>query len=291
MPPTFPLNADLHCHSTVSDGWLTPSDLVQRAAANGVELLALTDHDEIAGIGEAVATARLCGIGFVPGVEISVTFLDETIHVVGLNIDPDHPVLLEGLRQVRSGREERARQMSEALDAIGIHDVLEGARQFARNPALVGRAHFARHLVAIGLMPDVATVFRHYLARGKPGYVPHVWARLEDAVGWIRAAGGIAVMAHPGRYHLAASDMNALFDRFVDHGGEAVEVVSGAHTAAEVQRFASVARRRGLLASRASDFHGGDESPVDLGRGDPLPPDLVPVWSRFPELARIRDRS
>lgn len=282
----FP-NADLHCHSTVSDGWLTPAEVVQRAAANGVELLALTDHDEVSGIDEAMAAARECGIALVPGVEISVTFRDETIHVVGLGIDHRNARLLDGLAQVRSGREQRAQAMSDALDAIGLHGVLEGARRFARNPAMVGRAHFARHLVASGLMPDVGTVFRYYLARGKPGFVPHVWARLEDAVGWIGAAGGIAVIAHPGRYRLSASDMDALFDDFVACGGEALEVVSGAHAPPDVQRFASVARRRGLLASRASDFHGSSESPVDLGRCDPLPPDLIPVWSRLGATAPV----
>lgn len=283
------LNADLHCHSTVSDGWLTPAEVVRRAVANGVELLALTDHDEVGGIDEAEATARECGIVLVPGVEISVTFRDETIHVVGLGIDHRNALLLEGLVQVRSGREQRAQAMSDALDAVGLHGVLEGARRFARNPAMVGRAHFARHIVATGLMPDVGTVFRYYLARGKPGFVPHVWARLEDAVGWIRAAGGIAVIAHPGRYRLSASDMEALFDSFAACGGEALEVVSGAHAASDVQRFASVARRRGLLASRASDFHGSSESPVDLGRCDPLPPDLVPVWSRLRAAAPAAD--
>ncbi|NMF97143.1 PHP domain-containing protein [Aromatoleum toluolicum] len=283
------LNADLHCHSTVSDGWLTPAEVVRRAAANGVELLALTDHDEVGGIDEAEATARECGIALVPGVEISVTFRDETIHVVGLGIDRRNARLLAGLAQVRSGREQRAQAMSDALDAVGLHGVLEGARRFARNPALVGRAHFARHIVATGLMPDVATVFRYYLARGKPGFVPHVWARLEDAVGWIRAAGGVAVIAHPGRYRLSASDMEALFDGFVACGGEALEVVSGAHAESDVLRFASVARRRGLLASRASDFHGSSESPVDLGRCDPLPPDLVPVWSRLRAAAPAAD--
>lgn len=275
------LNADLHCHSTVSDGWLTPTEVVQRASMNGVDLLALTDHDEIGGLDEATAVARGLGLRLIPGVEISVTFNEETVHVVGLGIDHRNPRLLDGLRQVRSGRDLRAVRMSEALDAIGIHGVLEGARRFARNPALVGRAHFARHLVACGLMPDVNTVFRHYLARGKPGYVAHTWAMLEDAVGWIRAAGGLAVIAHPARYRLSDRDMEDLFDRFVACGGEAVEVVSGAHTEAEVLKFASIARRRGLLASRASDFHGDKESPVDLGRCDPLPPDLSPVWSRL----------
>lgn len=241
----------------------------------------MTDHDEVGGLDEASATAQEVGIKLVPGVEISVTFVGETIHIVGLGIDRCNPQLLEGLREVRSGRELRAVRMSEALDAIGIHGALEGARRFARNPALVGRAHFARHMVASGLMPDVNTVFRYYLARGKPGYVEHTWAMLEDAVSWIRAAGGLAVVAHPARYRLSGHDMETLFDRFVACGGEAVEVVSGAHTEAEMLKFASLARRRGLLASRASDFHGEKESPVDLGCCDPLPPDLTPVWSKL----------
>src|SRR5690606_30911456 len=169
----------------------------------------------------------------------------------------------------------------EALEKVGIRGALAGARRFARNPELVSRAHFARHLVASGVMPDVRTVFDHYLVRGKPGFVEHEWAALEDAVGWIRAAGGIAVVAHPARYRLSTADMTRLFDRFVAAGGEAVEVVSGAHSEDEMRRFATLARQRGLLASRASDFHGENESPVDLGRCNPLPPDLEPVWVRL----------
>lgn len=275
------MNVDLHCHSTVSDGWLAPDEVVRRAAANGVELLALTDHDEVGGVALAAEAAREVGIGFVPGVEISVSFAGETIHVVGLAIDPDSPVLLAGLKQVRGGRDARAQAMSAELEKVGIRDALAGARRFARNPALVSRAHFARHLVASGVMPDVKTVFDHYLVRGRPGFVEHEWAALEDAVGWITAAGGVAVVAHPARYRLSGADLERLFDRFVAAGGEAVEVVSGAHSEDEMRRFATLARRRGLLASRASDFHGVDESPVDLGCCNPLPPDLVPVWSRF----------
>lgn len=275
------MNVDLHCHSTVSDGWLAPEALVRRAHANGVELMALTDHDELGGIEAAAAEAASCGIGFLPGVEISVSFVGETIHIVGLGVDHRNPGLVEGLQSVRAGREARARRMSEALAQVGIVGAFEGARAFAANPAMVGRAHFARFLVASGLMPDVRTVFDHYLARGKPGFVPHEWASLEDAVGWIRGAGGVAVVAHPARYRLSGADMSRLFERFIVAGGEAVEVVSGAHSEAEMRRFATVARQRGLLASRASDFHGEQESPVDIGCCNPLPPDLVPVWSRF----------
>lgn len=275
------MNADLHSHSTVSDGWLEPEALVRRAVANGVELLALTDHDEVGGIDAAAGLAAELGLGFVAGVEISVSFAGETIHIVGLGVDHRCSALVDGLDHLRSGRDARAQRMSDALASVGIAGALDGAMRFARNPALVSRAHFARHLVATGLMPDVRTVFDHYLVRGKPGFVEHEWATLEDAVGWIRAAGGIAVVAHPARYRLSSYDMSKLFDGFVGAGGEAVEVVSGAHTDDEMRRFATVARQHGLLASRASDFHGEKESPVDVGRCNPLPPDLTPVWSRL----------
>jgi len=275
------LNADLHCHSTVSDGWLDPADVVRRAQANGVEVLALTDHDELGGLERAAKTAAELGVRFVPGVEISVSFAGETVHIVGLGIDPDESGIVSGLKQVRAGRDARARRIADALAAVGIQGALEGAHRFARNPALVSRAHFARHLVASGVMPDVRTVFDHYLVRGKPGFVEHEWATLEEAVGWIIGAGGVAVIAHPARYRLSAADMNRLLDRFVAAGGEAIEVVSGAHSEDEMRRFATIARQRSLLASRASDFHGEKESPVDLGRCNPLPPDLTPVWSRF----------
>lgn len=278
-------NPDLHAHSTRSDGFLTPTELVERAHANGVDLFALTDHDEVGGIDEAAAAAARLGVAFVPGVEVSVSFLGETIHVVGLAIDPRHPVLVGGLHHLRSGRGARAARMAEALERCGIHGALDGARALARNPELVSRAHFARFIVSTGLMPDVKTVFLHYLAKGKPGYVEHAWARLEEAVGWIRAAGGMAVLAHPARYRLAQAGMEALLDRFQQAGGEGIEVVGGAHTPEEMLRFAHVARKRGLLASRASDFHGVDESPVDLGRCNPLPQDLIPVWSRFSDFA------
>lgn len=275
------MNVDLHCHSTVSDGWLEPQALVRRAASNGVELLALTDHDEVRGIDAAADAAEEAGVRLVAGVEISVSFAGETVHIVGLGIDHHCPTLVDGLEVLRAGRDARARRMSDELARCGIVGAYDGARRFARNPALVSRAHFARHLVASGLMPNVKTVFDHYLARGKPGFVEHQWARLEDAVGWILAAGGIAVVAHPARYRLSAADMTRLFDAFSAAGGEGVEVVSGAHSEEEMRRFATIARQRGLLASRASDFHGENESPVDVGRCNPLPPDLTPVWSRL----------
>ena len=277
------MKADLHCHSTVSDGCLDPATIVRRAHGNGVELLALTDHDELTGTESVAREAAALGMRVVSGVEVSVTFREVTVHVVGLGVDPKNLALQAGLSRVRAGREERARRMADALARAGLGGMLSGARRFAHNPSMIGRAHFARHLVASGVMPDVRTVFDHYLVHGKPGYIPHHWADLEEAVDWIRGAGGIAVMAHPARYcqRLSTAALERLFDIFVAAGGEGVEVVAGAHSPEEVQRFATIARRRGLLASIGSDFHGEDESPVDIGRCHPLPPDLEPVWSRL----------
>lgn len=275
------LNADLHSHSTVSDGWHAPAEVVARAARNGVELYALTDHDSVGGIDAAIEAAREHGLSFVAGVEISVSLFDQTVHIVGLGIDHRNQILLDGLVKVREGRGARAERIAEALKAAGVPDALAGAQRFVGNPELVSRAHFARHIVAAGLMPDVSTVFQHYLAEGKPGYVSHEWASLEDAVGWIRTAGGVAVIAHPARYRFSAQQFGHLYERFVAAGGEAIEVVSGAHTEAEVREYAGIARRHGLLASRGSDFHGENESRVDLGHCEPMPAGLEPVWTRL----------
>lgn len=275
------LNPDLHCHSTASDGTLPPGEVVRRAHANGVDLLALTDHDELLGLPEATAVASELGLRFVPGVEISVSWLDQTLHIVGLGIDPSNPSLIAGLAQVRAGRDGRAARIAAELEAIGIHGALEGALRYVGNPSLVGRAHFARYLVEIGAAKNVHDVFLHYLVRGKPGYVEHVWASLEEALGWIKGAGGLAVIAHPGRYRLSHAEMDILLERFRDLGGEAIEVACGAHDGGQVLAFARLARKFGLMASRASDFHGPGDSPIDLGRAPPLPPDLTPVWTRL----------
>lgn len=274
-------NADLHCHSTASDGTLPPAAVVRRAQANGVDLLALTDHDELLGLAEAAAEAADIGLRFVPGVEISVSWLDQTLHIVGLGVDPANEALVAGLAQVRGGRDGRAMRIGDELARIGIAGAFEGALRYAGNPALLSRAHFARYLVEVGVAKNVHDVFLHYLARGKPGYVEHVWATLEDALGWIKGAGGLAVIAHPGRYRLGNAEMHILFEQFRDLGGEAVEVSCGAHDGGQLLAFARMARKYGLLASRASDFHGPEDSPIDLGRASPLPPDLTPVWTRL----------
>jgi 3',5'-nucleoside bisphosphate phosphatase len=274
-----PQNADLHCHSTVSDGMLSPTALVERAHANGVDLLALTDHDELGGLAEARAAAEACGMRFVNGVEVSVSYCDQTVHIVGLGIKPDSSELRDGLDSVRGGRGGRAKRIGMELAKVGIKDAFEGAAKYADNPDLIGRAHFARYMVEIGIARDTSAVFDHYLVRGKPGFVDHEWATLADAVNWIHAAGGIAVIAHPGRYRISGIEMKALFEEFTDLKGEGVEVVTSAHTPQMRNQFATFARRYKLLASRASDFHGPGESSVDIGKSEQLPPDLTPVWT------------
>ncbi len=280
------LNADLHCHSTVSDGTLSPETLAERARSNGVELWALTDHDEIGGQRRAAAAAQALGMAYLTGVEISVTFAGETVHIVGLGFDADDDQLRQGLARTRGGRAERAQEMSDGLARVGIHGAYEGALRFVGNPDLISRTHFARFLVEAGVCRDTGDVFRHYLTEGKPGYVPHRWASLGDAVRWISEAGGAAVIAHPARYKFTPTEEFALFSEFKAHGGRAVEVVTGSHTAQEYLTYADMAREFGLAASRGSDFHSPDESHTDLGSLPLLPGALTPVWELLE--ARIR---
>ena len=276
---SFPQNADLHCHSVVSDGTLTPEQLAARARVNGVDLWSLTDHDEVGGQQRALLAARAEGLRYLTGVEVSVTFADETVHIVGLGFDHTDPRMAEGLADTRDGRGPRAIEMGEQLAKVGIPGAYEGALKYVGNPRLISRTHFARFLVETGVCRDTSEVFRKYLVEGKPGYVPHRWARLGDAVRWITQAGGVAVVAHPARYNFSATAEYALFSEFKQHGGQGVEVVTGSHSAAEAQRYAELAREFGLAASRGSDFHSPDESHVDLGRLAPLPADLTPVWA------------
>jgi 3',5'-nucleoside bisphosphate phosphatase len=272
------LNADLHCHSVVSDGTMTPEALAARAAANGVELWALTDHDEIGGQQRAAAAANAHGMKYLTGTEISVTFAGETVHILGLGFDPDNHSMVQGLSETRNGREARAHEMSEQLAQVGIKDAYEGALKYAGNPELISRTHFARFLVETGVCQETSEVFRKYLIEGKPGYVPHRWASLKDAVRWITGAGGMAVVAHPARYKFTANEEFALFSEFRAHGGQGVEVVTGSHTVAEYVKYAETAREFGLAASRGSDFHSPGESRTDLGQLPYLPGELTPVW-------------
>ena len=272
------LNADLHCHSIVSDGTLTPEELAARAAANGVELWSLTDHDEIAGQHRAREAARAQGMKYLTGTEISVSFAGRTVHIVGLGFDPDDDAMQRGLLAVRGGRDARAREMAEGLAKAGIQGAYEGALKFVGNPDLVSRTHFARFLVETGVCRDSYEVFDRFLTEGKPGYVEHKWASLADAVRWIRSAGGMAIIAHPARYRFTPNEEFALFTDFRHHGGQGVEVVTGSHTADEYVEYAQAAQEFGLAASRGSDFHCPRESRIDLGALPYLPGGLTPVW-------------
>lgn len=272
------LNADLHCHSNVSDGTLTPEQLAERARLNGVDLWALTDHDEVGGVARAHEAAAAQGLLFLSGSEVSVTFAGKTVHIVGLGFDPYDEALSRGLEHTRGGRERRAREMSDDLARVGIKGAYDGALRYVGNPDLISRTHFARYLVETGVCNDTHEVFRRYLTEGKPGYVEHRWASLADAVRWIVGAGGIAIIAHPGRYDFTPNEEFALFTEFKALGGQGVEVVTGSHTPAEYEKYADMACEFDLLASRGSDFHDPKESHIDLGRLPDLPGRVTPVW-------------
>ncbi len=279
------LNIDLHCHSNVSDGMLSPAEVVARAASNGVDVLALTDHDDVAGLAAAQTAADAAGMTLIPGVEISVSWGGQTVHIVGLRIDPAHPELAAGLAGIRVGRIERARRMGDDLAKSGIAGAYEGAYDYAVNKQMVGRTHFARWLVAQGHAPDMRGAFRRFLTRGNPGYVEHEWTSLENAVSWIRASGGMAVIAHPGRYAFDARQLHLLLDAFRSLGGEGIEVITGSHHPSEYGKYADLARAFGLKASRGADFHAPGEG-IDIGRLPALPHYCQPVWRGWPELTQ-----
>jgi len=272
------LNVDLHCHSTVSDGLLFPHEIATRAHQHGVDVWALTDHDEIGGVAAARAVAKSLGMRHVGGVEISVTWARRTIHIVGLQIDETNAGLVQGLDDTRHGRKKRAMQIGELLAEVGIPNAFEGAQRYVGNPNLISRTHFARYMVEGGYCKDISEVFKNYLVEGKPGFVEHRWAGLQDAVQWIKNAGGVAVVAHPGRYDLSQLEMAAFLDEFKQHGGLGIEVVTGSHTPDQFIEYAKVAEQYGFLASCGSDFHGPGESITELGALPPLPANLTPVW-------------
>lgn len=272
------LNIDLHSHSRVSDGVLSPTELVRRAHANGVKVLALTDHDEVSGVAEAKKAAAELGIKLVSGVEISITWAGTSIHIVGLNVDENDPVLIDMLRRNRSGRTERAQRMGERLDRLGIPGAYEGALKYVTNPNLISRKHFARFLVESGVCPTISNAFDKYLRDGGPAYVPHQWATLTESLEWILNSGGTAIVAHPGRYPLKDVALHAFLDEFKQLGGTGIEAVTGSHSPDQYLEFARLAKRYGLLVSAGSDFHAPDESPVDVGCLPDFPCPVDTVW-------------
>jgi predicted metal-dependent phosphoesterase TrpH len=272
---------DLHAHSTASDGTLSPSELMTRAHAAGVEVMALTDHDTLEGLQEAADTAAGLGLGFVPGVEISVTWEGVTVHIVGLGVDPADRTLQRGLASLREFRDWRAEEIGRRLAKHGVDGAFEGARERS-NGRLISRTHFARFLVAEGHAKNVRDVFRHFLVSGKPGFVSGQWAGLGDALGWIRAAGGEAVIAHPARYRVTRSKLRRLIAEFAEHGGRALEVVSGSHSRDDYFTMAHHARDFGLAASAGSDYHGPEHPWIELGRLPELPPGCRAIWQDWP---------
>lgn len=268
---------DLHAHTLRSDGSLSPTELVARASTNGVTTLAVTDHDVTDGLAEAATAGQHLGVEVWPGVEISVSWERGTLHVVGLGIDAACAPLQAGLARLREFRDWRAHEIDRRLQKKNITGAYESARRLARG-AILSRTHFAQALVEQGYVLDAGQAFKQFLGDGRVAAVPGKWAALDEAIGWIRAAGGVAVLAHPARYKISATKWRRLIDEFKAAGGLAIEVVSGSHNAAENAHYAQVARANGLFGSVGSDYHGPEKPWVDLGRLAPLPPDVMPVW-------------
>ncbi|MDT7849472.1 3',5'-nucleoside bisphosphate phosphatase [Methylophilus sp. VKM B-3414] len=278
---------DLHCHSTLSDGLLSPEELVAHAASKGVRVLALTDHDEVGGLARARIAAEQHGITLVNGVEISVTWKKRTLHIVGLRIDASDPQLITAFQQVHAARDTRARQMAEGLAKAGIAGAYEGAKQIAGNSVMT-RSHFAQFIVKQGHAKNIKSVFKKYMVKGKPGFVNHEWMSLEQAVTLIRQAGGVAVLAHPGRYDLGFVNMHLLLHEFRGYGGQAIEVVTGSHQPPQFDQFAKLAHRFDLKASQGSDYHGPGLSFMEMGRLPALPANCVPLWQDWPEASLLQ---
>lgn len=272
------LNIDLHSHSNCSDGMLTPSELVARAATNGAKVLALTDHDMVKGVAQAKEASEKAGIHFVPGVEISITWGGRSVHIVGLHVDENNQEFISKLDANRAGRVERAVEIGRRLEKQGIFGAYESVVKQVSDPIVISRKHFSRFLVEAKICATTNDAFEQYLKKGRPAYVFHEWTTLENAVGWIRSAGGIAVIAHPGRYEISEQSLLALFDDFRQLGGAGIEVVTGSHSRDLYPYFADLAKRYGFLASAGSDFHAPGETYLDVGRIPPLPDGLTPVW-------------
>lgn len=273
---------DLHCHSNISDGTFPPEELVAYAHEQGVKVLALTDHDDVGGLKIAREAAEARDMHFINGVEISVTWKKRTLHIVGLKVNPEYAPLKLALDAVRIGRLNRAKQMAADLARVGIEGSFEGAQALAGN-SIITRSHFARFLVEQGHAKNVRAVFKKFLVKGKPGYVNHEWMSLKKAVSLIKNSGGIAVIAHPGRYDLGTINLHLLMHEFRSYGGEAIEVVTSSHTPPQYQQFAKIAHRFSLKSSLGSDFHGPGVSYIEMGTIGDLPQGCTPVWHDWEE--------
>jgi 3',5'-nucleoside bisphosphate phosphatase len=271
---------DLHCHSTASDGALSPQDLVRRAKQYGVTHLALTDHDTVAGVAEAQIAAEMEGINLITGIEFSTTWQSHCLHIVGLNLDPSHSLIAEGSHAIQTIRNERAEKISGKLEKKRILGAFESVKQAAGN-GMITRTHFAEFLLSQGYVTTLQGAFDHYLGEGKPGYVSTHWPGLEEVINWITASGGIAVLAHPMRYKLTGSWMRRLLMEFKEMGGLSIEVVSGRNNPEEINTLAHYAKQFDLAGSAGSDFHNPKNIWVELGRLNPMPDIVKPVWHLF----------
>ncbi|MDD1621207.1 MAG: PHP domain-containing protein [Methylococcaceae bacterium] len=271
---------DLHCHSTASDGALSPSELVQRAHEQGVTVLALTDHDTVSGLEEARHAASIVGLRLIDGIELSASYQNQCLHIVGLNIDPRHPALVNGIARQQTIRAERAKKIADKLEKKRIPGAYQAVSLAAGNGEIT-RSHFADFLLANRYVTTQQEAFDRYLSKGKPGYVPTIWAGLEETIAWIKEAGGIAVMAHPMRYKLTAKFMNRALAAFKQAGGQGIEVVTGRASDDEIRFSRQYSVKHQLYASVGSDFHNPENQWLELGRLAELPNDLSPVWELF----------
>ncbi len=271
---------DLHCHSTASDGALPPTEVLQRAHRQGVTHLALTDHDTTAGLNEAALAAEACGIRLINGIELSATYANQCLHIVGLNIDPNDAQLCAGIAEQHHLRAQRAQKIADKLKKKAIPGAYEAVCRAAGNGEIT-RSHFADFLVTQGYVTSQQDAFDRYLSKGKPAFVATQWAALEDTLAWIKAAGGVAVLAHPLRYKLSSKWINRALSAFKEAGGLGIEVVTGRTTIDEIRLSQQYARRHQLFGSVGSDFHTPDNQWIELGRLAPLPNDIRPIWDCF----------
>ena len=278
-------SVDLHCHSLYSDGSQTPEQLVEQAAAVGVTMLALTDHDSTQGLVPARIAAEQLGVRLINGVEISAMWQKQLIHIVALNINPENPILQAGLHEQQLARGKRGRMIADKLEDLGVKNCWQEVLKLVDNDEnRVGRAHFAQYLVNIGRVKQLQQAFDKYLGNGKPAAVPMPWAEMNTAITWIKAAGGVAVLAHPARYGISQTKLRLLLADFKVAGGEAMEVSTANEKPNVILNLAALAQRFGLDASQGSDYHGVNMPWLKLGKFAELPAGCQPVWRRFEEI-------
>ncbi len=269
---------DLHTHSTASDGSYSPRELVKLAAQAGITRLAITDHDTLDGLASAMASCEKHEVSLVNGIELSCRFGNRSLHIVGLDIDPENEELNNAVFQSQQIRIKRGRIIGQKLEKSGISNAYKSTCELAGSN-LIGRAHFARVLVEQGYAKNFKQVFKRYMTQGKPGYAAAQWMALETAINVIHAAGGLAVIAHPARYGLSRGQLRRLVEDFRDLSGDAIEVVSGKASPGEIENLARLAGEFSLAGSVGSDFHGPDKPWVKLGKLPQIPKHCVPVWS------------